>query len=69
MSRTDNEYNSINSYVMLRATYRLNLFGTREMRQAMRRGPGDDGPGFGGERQRGNRGNRGGGGFGGGGRF
>ena len=27
MSRTDTEYNSINSYIMLRATYRLNLFG------------------------------------------
>ena len=71
MSRTDNEYNAINSYVMLRATYRLNLFGTKEMRQGMR-GPGGEG-GFGG--QRGNRGNRGGGrggfggGFGGGGRF
>ena len=29
MSRTDTEYNSINSYNMLRATYRLNLFGGR----------------------------------------
>ena len=64
MSRNDNEYNSINSYVMLRATYRLNLFGTKEMRQNMRRGPGGDGPGFGGNGRRGNRGNRG--GFGGG---
>lgn len=73
MSRTDNWYNSINSYVMLRATYRLNLFGTKEMRQNMRRGP--EG-GFGGERgNRGGRGNNtrgagrgfGGGGFGGGG--
>ena len=27
VSRTDTEYNSINSYIMLRATYRLNLFG------------------------------------------
>ena len=76
MSRTDNEYNSINSYVMLRATYRLNLFGTKEMRQNMRRGPGGfEGPG-GGNRGGGNRGgNRGGfggpggGGFGGPGRF
>jgi hypothetical protein len=64
MSRNDNEYNSINSYVMLRATYRLNLFGTKEMRQNMRRGPGGEGPGFGGNGRRGNRGNRG--GFGGG---
>ena len=60
MSRVDNEYNSINSYVMLRVNYRLNLFGTKEMRQNMRRGGGDMGPGMG----PGNRGNRGGGGFG-----
>lgn len=30
VSRTDTEYNSINSYVMLRATYRLNLFGGKD---------------------------------------
>jgi hypothetical protein len=69
MSRNDNWYNSINSYVMLRATYRLNLFGTKEMRRQMRRGPGEmgDGPGFGGPGRGGNRGgNRGPGGFGGG---
>ena len=71
MSRTDNWYNSINSYVMLRATYRLNLFGTKEARQQMRMGPGgpDGERGPRGERG-GNRGggNRGGGrgGFGGG---
>jgi len=65
MSRVDNEYNSINSYVMLRLNYRLNLFGTKEMRQAMRRGPGSPEGGFGGPGNRGgNRGNRG-GGFGG----
>ena len=29
VSRTDTEYNSINSYIMLRATYRLNLFGCK----------------------------------------
>lgn len=62
MMRNDNWYNSINSYVMLRATNRLNLFGTKEMRQNMRRGGGPDGGGFGG----GGRGNRPGGGFGGG---
>ncbi len=63
MMRSDTEYNSINSYVMLRMSYRLNLFGTREMRQGM-------GMGFGGGRG-GNRGggNRGGGGFGGGGGY
>ena len=63
MSRTDTEYNSINSYVMLHAVYRLNLFGTKEARQQMRMGPG--GP----DGERGGRGgNRGGGrgGFGGG---
>ena len=77
MSRNDNWYNSINSYIMLRVSYRLNLFGTKEMRQAMRRSPmGEDG-GRGNREGRGNRGgNRGGGrggfgggGFGGGGRF
>ena len=69
MMRTDNDYNSINSYVMLRASYRLNLFGSREMRQAMRRGgPDGEGPGFGGPGREGGRGNRSGGrrGFGGG---
>jgi len=64
MSRNDNWYNSINSYIMLRATYRLNLFGTKEMRQNMRGG----GFGGGGGGNRGNRGGGGGrGGFGGGG--
>jgi hypothetical protein len=62
MMRTDNWYNSINSYVMLHATYRLNLFGTKEMRQAMRMGPG--GP-DGGGRRGGTRGFGGGGGRGG----
>lgn len=76
MSRNDHWYNSINSYVMLRVNYRLNLFGTKEMRQSMRRGPGPEGPEGGDGGGRGNRGNRGGGrggfgggGFGGGGRF
>ncbi len=75
MSRTDNWYNSINSYVMLRVNYRLNLFGNKEMRQNMRRGGGGPDGGFGGGRG-GNRGGgfgggmpRGGGGFGGPGRF
>ena len=65
MMRSDTEYNSINSYVMLRVNYRLNLFGTREARQGMRMGPG--GPG--GEGPGGGRGGGGprGGGFGGGG--
>ncbi len=73
MSRTDNWYNSINSYVMLRVNYRLNLFGTKEMRQQMRMGRGGDNSGSGnrgGNRSSGNRGGGrggfGGGGFGGG---
>ena len=72
MSRNDNWYNSINSYVMLRATYRLNLFGTKEMRQNMRNGGGPEGPGGPGTRGgNGGGGRRGGfgGGFGGPGRF
>ncbi len=44
--RSDTEYNSINSYVMLHVNYRLNLFGGKDARQEMRRG-GHDGPGFG----------------------
>ena len=35
MSRTDNEYNAINSYAMLHVIYRLNLFGTKEARAGM----------------------------------
>ena len=64
MMRSDTEYNSITSYVMLRVNYRLNLFGTREARQGMSRGMGN----WGGGGRGGNRGggNRGGGGFGGG---
>ena len=71
MMRTDNWYNSINSYVMLRATYRLNLFGTKEMRQTMRQGPGGPDGRRNGNRGGGNRGGFGGGrgGFGGPGRF
>ena len=83
MQRSDTEYNAINSYVMLRVNYRLNLFGTREARQGMGPGgfggpggdgPGGDGPGGnrGGNRggtRGGGRGGFGGGGFGGPGRF
>jgi hypothetical protein len=74
MMRSDSESNAINSYVMLRVNYRLNLFGTKEMRQQMRGGGmqgGFGGPGGGrggapGGAPGGNRGgNRGGGGFGG----
>ena len=73
MARTDTEYNSINSYVMLRINYQLNLFGSREARQGMRMGPGGPGGGFGrgqggGQRGDGQRGGFG-GGFGGPGRF
>ena len=61
LMRSDTEYNSITSYVMLRVNYRLNLFGTREARQGMGRGAGFGG-GFGGGRGGGRGGNRGGGG-------
>lgn len=50
MSRTDTEYNSINSYLMFKATYRFNLFGGKEARSNMRengrfnRGEGPMGP-------------------------
>jgi hypothetical protein len=72
MSRTDNEYNAINSYVMLRVNYRLNLFGTKEARQGMRMGPPggpDGGRGPRGGNRGGGRGGFGGPGFGGPGRF
>ena len=49
LSRTDTEYNSINSYAMLKATFNLNIFGGRS---TLRKGddnndfgPGGDGPG------------------------
>ncbi len=67
MQRTDTEYNSINSYIMFKASYRLNLFGGREnMRRPGGDGPGFDrnGPGMGPREASGTRG--GGGGFGGG---
>lgn len=36
IQRTDTEYNSINSYVMVHAIYRLNIFGGKEAREQMR---------------------------------
>ena len=42
-SRTDTEYNAINSYAMLHVVYRLNLFGGKQARQSGSGGPG--GPG------------------------
>ena len=42
-SRTDTEYNAINSYAMLHVVYRLNLFGGKEARKSASGGPG--GPG------------------------
>ncbi|MCR5270983.1 MAG: outer membrane beta-barrel protein [Prevotella sp.] len=59
MMRSDTETNAINSYVMLRVNYRLNLFGTKEARQSMRNAGGPNGSG--GEGRRGNRGGFGGG--------
>ena len=61
MARTDNEYNAINSYIMFRASYRLNFFGTRASRRGMMGGMPMGGMPMGGGRG----GNRG-GGFGGG---
>jgi hypothetical protein len=62
MRRSDIEYNSINSYVMLHVNYRLNLFGTKDSRQGMNR------PGMGPNRGR-HRGGQGFHGFGGHGRM
>ena len=47
--RTDTQYNSINSYVMFTASYRLNLFGGKEARRQRGDGPDFDreGPGMG----------------------
>lgn len=39
-SRTDTEYNAINSYAMLHVVYRLNLFGGKQARQGGPGGPG-----------------------------
>ncbi len=76
MSRTDNEYNAINSYVMFRASYRLNVFGGGGMFGfggfgGGRGGRGQGGfggpmPGGGNNRGGNNRGGNRGGGFGGG---
>lgn len=60
MMRSDTEYNAINSYVMLHAIYRLNIFGGKQNR------PDGDRPGP--DFRRGGPGGRPGGGPGGGGR-
>lgn len=39
-SRTDTEYNAINSYAMLHVIYRLNLFGGKDARKGGPEGPG-----------------------------
>lgn len=36
MQRSDTQYNSINSYIMLHATYRINAFGGKDSRMQMR---------------------------------
>jgi len=41
MQRSDTSYNSINSYAMLHAIYRINLFGGKDARQGMRGRGGD----------------------------
>ena len=66
MSRTDTEYNSVNSYAMLHVIYRMNLFGNKETRDQMRRGPEGGRPDF--NRPEFRNGNRNGGEGGGGGR-
>ena len=45
-NRTDTWYNSINSYAMLKVTYRINAFGGKDARRAQREGgkKGNDGP-------------------------
>ena len=51
MMRSDTEYNSINSYGMLKVTYRFNAFGGKAARGGMPGGPGGPGgPGMGGNR-------------------
>lgn len=63
MARTDNEYNAVTSYIMFRASYRLNFFGTRASRRGMMGGMGMP---MGGMPMGGGRGGNRGGGFGGG---
>lgn len=46
-SRNDTWYNSINSYAMLKVTYRLNVFGGKEARKGQREGGFDGPPGMG----------------------
>ena len=75
IQRSDTEYNNINSYGMLKVSYKFNAFGGKDARNMRRGGDGDgpphlDGeggpggppPGGGPGGNRGNRGNRGGGG-------
>ena len=65
--RSVNQYNAINSYVMVHFIYRLNIFGGKNARQERGRGNRPGGPGgFGGGRPGGFQGPPGGGGFGGG---
>ena len=47
MSRSDVEYNSINSYAMLHVIYRLNLFGGKQARRGGPDEPGNRRPGYG----------------------
>lgn len=54
MQRSDTKYNSINSYAMLHAVYRLNVFGggkQQQQRSERRERPNDGGFGRGGDRQ------------------
>ena len=56
MRRSDTQYNAVNSYIMLHAVYRMNLFGGKDARRERRDGPPDfdhEGPGFDGPRPQG----------------
>lgn len=44
MERSDTEYNAVTSFAMLHVIYRMNLFGSKEARQSMNRGPREGGP-------------------------
>ncbi len=69
LQKSDTQYNSVNSYMMLHVIYRINLFGDKNARKAMngrRGGPDGGGPGDRYGRDRGGMGGPG-GGFGGGG--
>ena len=44
MQRSDTQYNSVNSYAMLHAVYRVNIFGGKAPQPGRHDGPGPRGP-------------------------